>query len=352
MVRELVFHLGDRKTGSTSIQKALATKAWDCPTVALHYPATATHIPLAKSLTEPAQMPKRDERFRRLVRQIERAEADVAVISAEHFESVPPPVLKEAIATYLPAYKDAVRLIAYVRPHADRVVSSYTQQIKMGLFADDLDAFHRRTKKNRRFYYADRFAAWRAHFGDRFTLRPMIRDRLAGGSVVQDFFDYVLDGAPFTLTEKASNESLCLEDLALLRELHLAVRGAGKHAKLQDALGGRLAQILLAAKPRSQETKPRLHARLVPKIRRSYAADARALDRSFFDDAPMTAALEAAGTKVVEAPQSVRIEDHYTADEVRALRAWCAPLAEIVAVEPDLQRQNLARRRIGTLISA
>ena len=50
MVEEIVFHLGDCKTGTTSIQAVLARGAWTLDGQAgrgIVYPAQVNHIPLA-----------------------------------------------------------------------------------------------------------------------------------------------------------------------------------------------------------------------------------------------------------------------------------------------------------------
>ena len=51
---KLVFHLGDKKAGSTAIQTALAAKNWTCDSVRLLYPNgnRINHISFARSLTD------------------------------------------------------------------------------------------------------------------------------------------------------------------------------------------------------------------------------------------------------------------------------------------------------------
>ena len=352
MVRSLFFHLGDRKTGSTSIQRALATGAGSCPGVTLLYPAKAHHIPLATALIPPAPPARRARLWQRLARTLAEADADIAVISAEDFESVPPAALQAAIAEFLPEHLHDARFLAYVRPHAERVLSSWTQQVKMGLFSGPLDAFHQRTLARGRFRYAERFGAWRATFGDRFTLRPMIRSRLKDADVVADFYDAVFAGATFALADQPrTNEALCLEDLALLQATQRQIRDTLGSSPLQAALGGRLAQILQTL-PRPGQTKPQLHRALAERIAADYRADAAALDAAFFDDTPMTHALEAAPAKALDAPQPLDPAATMSPEERRLLRCWTDLVAGMLAEDPEGQLRTLRRGRVQALVGS
>jgi hypothetical protein len=353
MVKSLVFHLGDPKTGTTSIQETLATGNWRCDGLRLLYPARINHLPLAKSLYDPAERAHADQRFARLAAQIAASEADVAVISAELFEHVNPLDLLGAIRSHLPRYEHDLRLIAYVRPHADRLVSAWAERVKQGFFTGTLEELHAATLKTGHFLYAPRFDRWREVFGDRFELRPMIRDRLREGDVVRDFLDYVFEGRPFALIEEpGSNESLSLQDLAQLREFHLAVRGRPELARARKTIGWNFARIL-GASPRPGGIRPRLHESLAERVIADYARDAATLDAEHFDGTPMTDALHAALARAVPAPQSILAEDHFAPDALRMLRAWVALAALMLEHEPDalpphfqaLQAAQFASRR-------
>lgn len=344
---EIVFHLGDRKTGSTAIQTTLAAGAWSCETRRLLYPGKAlNHVPLARAISgeHRGAKPGRTmaEHFDMLRRQIDRARPDVALISAEHFESVAPEALDAAIRQHLPGHP--VRLIAYVRPHAERVASEFAEQVKQGHFFGTIDELHRRTLEHGRFLYSLRFGRWRAVFGDRFTLRPMIRSRLLREDVVADLLDFALAGAPFTLTGALQvNESLGLEDLAVLRAVQRRLgTGRGKASELQSATGWALARRLMAMPP--QGTRVRLHRALAEEVVEAYRADAAALDAEFFEGAPMTEALEAAPGRAVAEAQSVRVRDHYTPREQRLIDFFSDQLAELLSAE-SVEWPEFFRRR-------
>ena len=353
MVREIVFHLGDCKTGTTSVQSVLAAGAWHSAAAQICYPARFNHIPLAKTLSVDSEKPFRDKRFQALRKDFDSSDADIGVVSAEHFEFVDPKALKAAIEEHLPAYAGRIRLVAYVRPHADRLVSTFAERSKKGLFQKPLAAMHKKLAEDGLLFYTPRFQAWRASFGEAFTLRPFLRDALYRGDVVQDFFRFALSGADFTLTQPSQqNESLSVADVAMMRRLHNRIRhlgGGGKPLRqAQQALGWYLSDILAALPAVEGAEKPRLHRSLAHQVVETYKADAALLDEQFFDGQPlMQQALAAAPEKAVEAPQSFRAVDHFSAAELRQIEAWAQLITRMIladgdhfmwAVRPEAQR--------------
>jgi hypothetical protein len=334
----LVFHLGDRKTGSTSIQTTLAAGEWNCATVNLLYPQAerVNHTLLSKSLTEKHAKAQRAPRFREVAAEIAAKSPDVAVISSENFENADPVILLRTLEKFMPEHAGTARCIAYVRPHADRIASSFAEQVKQGHFLGTMAELHQRVLKNARLFYAPRFHKWRTVFGKRFELRPMIREQLLRQDVVADFLSYVLKGAEFEVTSPArSNESLSLEDLAIMRELQKRI-GLGKAnaSPLQISTGWALARQMNAL-PAEKSTKPRMHRELALAVQAAYQADAAALDAEFFAGTPMTDSLNAAVERSVETEQSVRAEDLFTAGEMRLIGLWGAQMAEMLQADPE-----------------
>lgn len=293
-----------------------------------------------------------------------RSDADIAVISAENFERVDPEDLQRALRTHLPRLADSARFIAYVRPHADRLVSTFAERVKAGYFAGTLSELHHNTKATRRFFYYERFSRWQAVFGDRFTLRPMIRSALYHNCVVQDFLNFALSGRPFELIEDPqSNLSLSLEDLAMIRELHLHLRKNKKLGKSRIATGLDLGRILASSPSQMSSqmsgqkgTKLRLPASLVHDVIATYQQDAARLDAKFFAGTPMTAALISAPTRASAEFQSVKAEDHFSRNQLRLIHAWCQLTEQMIKSDPDsipviLRRQQAAdlKHRAGQL---
>ena len=72
--------------------------------------------------------------------------------------------------------------------------------------------------------------------------------------------------------------------------------------------------------PPPQSTKIALHKALAREIQEAYMADARAMDDTFFDGAPlMQQELLAAVHKALKKPQSARLADYLSPSEMRSL---------------------------------
>lgn len=342
---KLVFHLGDMKTGSTAIQTALSSKRWTCDSVNMLYPHghRISHITFAQSLSGRVDPSRTETLVREILSEVEaHPEADVAIISAEHFESVKPQALKDCIATCMPDYLAEARFIAYVRPHADRIPSTYAERVKTGQYVGTLEELQAVLHARKTFVYTPRFKGWRDVFGDAFELRPMIRDLLYRKDVVADFLQFALQTDDFTLSDTLdANESLSLENLSILREMHVKLNdGKHKGENYQSTIGRALARRMNDSDFR-EGTKVRIHKTLAELVRAQYADDAAALDAAFFTGTPMLDALNAASGKAVPEPQSVRIEDHFSAREQYLINTLLDQTCVLVKADPDYLAEML-----------
>jgi len=297
MIRAVVFHLGDFKTGSTAIQTWLARHG---AARGLYLPVCHTPLALAQSLGNTVL---RGRLFGDLARELARAKGEVAVISAEHFEYADPANLAAVLAMQLPQHD--CRLVAYVRPHPQALLSRYAESIKIGSFTGSLDAYLDWPQTLRQLHYAPRFARWRAAFGDRFVLRLYDRARFAGGDVLSDALGC------FTGREVAEvlpglgrvNPQPGTGDLAMLVALHRAIGPLPAGSAAQAArwtLGRHLGRLI--AQEGTADTPLALDRALAQRLHDRFGADADALDAAFFADAPLRAALDAARAA---APQSL-----------------------------------------------
>jgi len=344
MVKEIVIHLGDCKTGTTSIQSVLAARAWEPGQESeqgdIIYTARFNHIPLAKSLSEPGDIPHQTARFSKLRNAFDQSDASYGVISAEHFEFVDPELVMAAIKQHLPDYLDRLRLIAYVRPHGERLVSTFGERSKMGRFHKSLEVMHDQLLKKRSLFYTPRFEKWRDLFGDRFTLRPFLRDQLYRGDVVQDFFRHLFGSESFNIPGQdgqasGENNSLRVEDIAMMRMIHAHLRRpAGFKPQVQEPLGWYMSELLGAMPYPGGGTKPRLHKSLARQVVEVYAQDAADLDAAFFDGTPMSDALAAAPETAVNIPQSFQARTHFKASELRHIKVWAQMLHRMMVADP------------------
>lgn len=338
MVKEILFHLGDCKTGTTAIQSVLAGGHIQSD-LSICYPTKFNHIPVARALSVKSEMHKEGRLFRRLRQALTSSEADIGVISAEHFEFVQPEVIRRAIDTYLGEYADQIRLVAYVRPHADRLVSAFAERSKQGVFQSSLEKMHERLLKDRLLFYAPRFKRMRELFGDQFILRPFIRDDLLEGDVVKDFLNLLFRGEAFSLAgDRQMNESLSVQDIAMMRYLHKRIN---VHAdpdedlrREKQSLGWYLADIL-AALPSEEGIKPRLHSSLAEKVVETYAEDAANLDAEFFEGTPLTDALASAPQKAIAEEQLFDAELYFSKAELRQVEAWSKMMTRMMQAGPE-----------------
>ena len=341
MIKSLLFHIGDPKTGTTSIQAAMQARACDCPTVSLAVQREANASALANSLKQPkGTAEKRRKHFSDKAQWATEETADLGLISAEFFSGVSPEALRGALQDFLPEHTEQTRILAYARAHSDRFVSVYAQSVKAGGFQGDMDAFLPVALNKARWNYAPRFAAWREVFGERFTLRPFVRSELFKNDVVQDFFNQALQGEAFSLRPMPKvNEALTVPELAAMRQIQdvLTDRGIARYFRL--SLGGALGRAMpqhakrLGGKP--VLTKPHAEALFA-----RYAKDAAETDRLFFEAPILMRAQEEAVAQAAQVEQSFEAEAYYSARRIAKMRKVAGQIADAFEAVPGAWRAD------------
>ncbi len=359
MIKELIVHLGDTKTGSTSIQKVLAQKAYEVPGRSICYPGRSNHNPLSRTLSRKRLFKDRADRFQDIAKVFQNRNADYGIVSAELFQAVDPGILNDAIKAYWPQFQDRMRLVAYVRPHADKFLSSFSERVKLGAEFDSLEAFFEDQSANGTLDYTPRFEKWRRVFGSRFELRPFVRERLFQADVVQDFFHYVLGSEAFRITSRVeANSSLTVSQLAFLRDMHAHLKtGAGQRPKpafkdAQNALGRLVSEHMAAQALGSGGDKLRMPEALFQRFRERYARDAAALDAAFFEGAPMSQALEKSAAKTAGVPQSLNVEAHFDPATIGSLRCFSQVLSALLMEKPGPIKKAIGNIRAFDVTSA
>lgn len=324
----LVIHIGDHKTGSTTLQNAFATQSVHLEKEALLYPAQLNHNYLLGHFRTAAVGEKppvgRPEQPGLVMLQelIKDSSADYILLSGEEFENITPQDFKRVVDDWFAPLVSEVRVIAYARPHASRFVSNFTELVKIGAFQGTLEGYLEKIQNSGRFDFAPRFQAWRAAFGEAFILRPMIREELAGGSVVNDFVAAAFDGADFTLDEiAADNESVGLRELMLLKFVQARFKGSNKF--MRHTMGREIVRYLGAfTEEGTRSEKVALHASLATQLGELYRADAEALDRVFFGGRDLfVSALESSCRAAKQKPMPLEPEAYFSPEELRRLTA-------------------------------
>lgn len=360
--KTLVIHIGDHKTGSTSIQMAFAQRQVVLENQTVTYPARIAHNGLKPHFNaymatgRPKARRKAIAAFEALASSIRDADTDFCLISAEAFETVPPPVLHDIVSRFFAPAADEVRVVAYVRPHAARLLSSFAERTKIGLrdvMSGTLESFHASMLDAGRLTYHPRFAALHRLFGDAFLLRPMIRGQLYRDSVVDDFVRHAFGTDAFRVEGQGqANESLALEDLMRLKVLQSHLEGRQPH-RPRHALGWEFARVVEGLPPLETRTRLRLHRSLARALHAAYLDDARAMDREFFAGQPLLEAeLDAVRETAADLAQSIDPADYLSASDMRSLSI----LSEIIAgmLENDGQKWPvfLHGKRLGAVREA
>lgn len=344
MIDRLLFHIGDPKNGSSTIQRALKERAWTCDSVTLAPQKALNASSLATSL-------RRDDRPRRSKRKwsdlgawATDTDADLGVVSAEFFAKVNPADLQGTIANYLPAQAESARVLAYVRPHAAWIVSGFGTRVKTGGFDGTLADYTAQLSRTPFLHYAPRFTRWRKIFGERFALRPFLRSELRDGDIAADFFHHALEGAEFSLTPVTdANVSLSVGEIAAMQvvQAELARHGVKKPVRL--ALGGALGREMDRIPERTAGTRLRLDRDSAVALRDSFREDAGLLDTRFFGRPLMLPALEAAVDEAIATPQPLAAEAHYDAAGIAEMQALAGEIAPLVLRWRKLWRRDYQR---------
>lgn len=338
MVKRLIVHLGDCKTGSTSIQSILAHRSWQSSTHTLSYPTQFNHGGLAKSLFTKSLNKFKDQRCKDISRKFRESDADIGVISSEAFEFCDPQLLNDAINEYFPEFKDSVSLISYIRPHCSRILASFSEQVKKGGFNGSLSEFlHDFVDEKERTNYFSRCQLWRQIFGSRYRIKPMIPEMLNQKDVVMDFLYECFGDNNFKITAPTRlNESVTVEDLSILRYMHLKLLTLkGQRLIGQQKLGTHLS-IILSQIPGESRTKLAFHKTLLDQVVERHKADAEYMDSEFFPEVnnPMQKSLEQASTKFIDQEQSLDASHYYSGETLRMVDCWLEFSRRLLVADP------------------
>jgi len=320
-MKQLYLHIGDCKTGSTVIQTMLAGGHAAPEQSRLFYPGQSAHGRLVTSLGRLRDIYPKP--WKHVAKRLDQQAWDVAVLSSELFEFSKPDRVAKAIRENLPEYADTLKIIAYVRPHASRVLSQFAENLKLGHSTGDMADFANRFLGIGRMNYIARLARWKAEFGDRLIVRPFVRDFLEAGDVRVDFMRQILADEPFELEgDQDNNSSLTLPDLTLMRLLQRRFEAAQVPMDNRVNFGKRFGR-LLHARPTGQPGEKLALARgLYDQIATNCREDARQMDQVWVGAPCFLPALEQAENAVIDQPQSLEAADHHNPETLRQTQAW------------------------------
>ena len=337
MIKRLIIHLGDCKTGSTSIQSILANKAWKSTLpfdTQIEYPCVFNHLRLVKSLGSKKLSDQQEKLFLNIGKRFEKSKADVGVLSAEQFEFLDPYLLDQALKKYLPSLLDKLTLIAYIRPHADRLLASYTERIKKGAFRGTLEQFYQLFTEKKILDYAPRIAKWRSIFGDKYLIKPFASSLLKQNDVVNDFFFTIFNNEEFQfLLPTRHNESVSVEDLAVLRYVQILLKESNPSSEGNARLGAMLAKIM-AKNTTNKRAKLKLHQSIANKMMSHCMDDAKSVDVNYFKSSILQDSLNTSCFNSSSNPQPLDIASYYDESSVRMINCWIELYQTLIAQDP------------------
>lgn len=336
---KLTLHIGDPKTGTSSIQRALqlgviesaagrvsgfmdknnngnavslARSFWD-----------ESHADFGKAVRQKVWHP-----IRRVKRWLKSSDADYPVISSEFFSGANPETVHREFTRHFPAISKNMTVIAYVRPHPGRLLSAYTERVKCGYTTANFETWLPKFLESGILFYAPRFRQWREVFQQQFILRPFIRDQLVNGDVVDDFFSEVFSGQDFSVRETINeNQSVSLKSLAGLRRFN---------QKLAPVISsqGRIAlsRMVKDGIPDTESgPKASLDRDSASRIADFCRDDAHALDTEFFSRPLFTDALDQAIERAAGPIIDLTLRNHFSAERRRLLDT---KIDQIIAILP------------------
>tara|TARA_B100001093_G_scaffold149529_1_gene142250 strand:- start:7709 stop:8776 length:1068 start_codon:yes stop_codon:yes gene_type:complete len=337
MIKRLVIHLGDCKTGSTSIQSILSNKSYksEQPDSKIEYPCVFNHSRLVKSLDTKKFSHQKEKIFTNINRRFHQSNADVGIISAEQFEFSDPEILKNALSTYLPDFASNIQLIAYIRPHADRILASYAERVKKGAFIGSPSQFLDVLKEKKILSYAPRIKRWKDSFGEKYQVRPFTSSALLNGDVVHDFFFTIFTHNEFSFLEPTRhNESVTVEDLSVLRYIQKILLDDSANAVGHARLGSFLAQIMVQFPPK-EITKFRLYNSLAIDLIHEYMDDAKEVDEKYFHEPILQAALTDSSQRAIKESQSLEISSYFNDSSIRLINCWVELYKSLIQQNPE-----------------
>ncbi len=355
--RTLIIHIGDHKTGSTTIQHALALGHIRIDGASPFYgvPLDHNHFPaLGRAILDGSERAGAGHQVfaalaEAMARNMTQSGNRICMISAEEFEGFGPRNLHRLIDIYFADLFDRIRVVAYVRPHLQRIVSQHAERTKIGVFNGDLEAFFDFCVERKLLFYTPRFTSWHKVFGEAFILRPSVRSALRGGSLLEDFFTSALGDVQIATKDPGNqNESLSLEDLLRVKFLHAQLEGHSR--QFHGSYGWALTRLIQELPGDRTSTRIRMHRSLAERVRDRYQDDAQKLDKAFFGATPyMQEALDEGVESACNQPQPSSAEAIFPPSELRSLKLTARLIEELLENNAKPWPEHFRKRRLEAL---
>lgn len=341
MMRRVILHLGDTKTGSTSLQHAL--RVHHLPPAWLYPGRQLNHNGLAQSLTRAAQRSQSDMKFSRVWVEAKDKGIETVVLSAEQFQAVEPTELHEKIKSHWG--KVDLELYTYLRPHAEKILAMFSERARLGRHPQ-FEAYVLRVMKSGKLDYAPRVNKWKRVFGEAFRCRSYPRPVSMRQDVVSDFWSWAtLPGAPETTDKQTLNVSLTVGQIALLRRVAQTVKPSPVFSSRSNY---RYITARLRSTKLGQDT-PKLgfSGKMARQIAERYREDAISLARAHLVEGSLLDQLSDGVQASLRGPADFCAETYFSAEDLRRFdvqaRGWVDELQDTPWIANDWMTRELRR---------
>ncbi len=353
MVKSLVVHVGDPKTGTTAIQEILHSGSYVQAGPSLYYGERLNANALGQRLKEQRvhSNPELVGRWTQHLNCYNESAADIGILSGETLARVKPAHLKQMLHETIDVKAENIKIVIYLRPHVDALCSRYVQNVKTGQFSGDIEQFY--FLQNLYVRYAKRVERWLKVFGDNLFVFPYIDECLKNSDVVYDFFSKALgiDDVSFESSTQF-NRSPSLRELSAIRYYYIKLYGEQINEIRSFRVHGKprvkLDELLREEREKhSGENEIKLHKGLWEKIAVELRQDSESLDRILNTNGLYTRELERAGETAIDAPQSLELSAHFDREEERMIRTLLSCVVEL-SQQLDEQKALLDERHTQT----
>lgn len=319
----LIFHVGDPKTGSTSIQGYMSMFRARDPETGLWFPPSDTpnpnHNSLRQCFRDPASVAPTYERHFGMLE--EAPDNTVAVFSSEPMAQLPPGEILAAIPDwFMTSERWDFRVLSYIRPHVSSILSGYQQSVKSGGTTLSLGEWIAKMPERAPRQYAKRVSAWRDGIGARYIVRPFVRDELVDGDVVADFVNVIagITGqAPYgDLPVTEANTGIDAPGIAV--SIHLSRRIREIPLRKERRIIIQRFRAKVGRHIKIPEGRLEVGAEDLLYLQENFRADAQALDSMLFDRPLFEELLMNA--KPADRTTSVELEDHFPPEDAAWIR--------------------------------
>ncbi len=290
-----IIHMGGPKTGTSAIQAFLAKNRKKLCQDGVDYPSledlgsaesggvtSGNGVSIALAF----QQDKSGEssQYCSYLQVLKSSQATAVLISSEHFAYSKREQL-EIIKADVEATGRTLKLVLYIRPQIESVISFYAQRIKRHGESGPLERFWRANE--RAFDYLPRITQYAAVVGrENLDVRVYLRGAMVGNDVTSDFGSYLgIDFASYERFSHEINPTPGAHDLALLRYLNRFESGNGEF-DISDALLDMMAKEKGPIRP---ETKLWVSEKLSAQICAHYAEANSKISETYLNNVTIAA---------------------------------------------------------------